>query len=219
MKTINYYIFRGVFLFGTTLLLQGCLSSRYSAGNIVPPAWAPPYDNVDKIHYYYLPDLAVYYDVWRKEYIYMQNGRWIFSSGLPPDYYNYDLRNTFVVLLDSRVDRPWRRNEFYQSHYPPDYKKQYANGNTRVVNENIRNRNSRTDRDYPQRNESTRQVNEQPRRQEQPRESSADRERTYGTGTESSGNSGERQENERPVRRIDQNNNTKSNPSSSGGRR
>ncbi|MGX5689518.1 hypothetical protein [Arcticibacter tournemirensis] len=63
------------------------------------PLWGPVgYDHVD---YYYLPDIESYYYVPTRKFIYLNNGRWIFSSGLPSAYRNYDLYNGYKVVINS----------------------------------------------------------------------------------------------------------------------
>ena len=84
-----------------------------------PPSWAPAY--AGQVHYYYLPDIEVYYDVWNHEYVYLDNGMWMFSPDLPPMYAGYDLYNGHVVVLDQRVYEPWRHHHLYLEHYPRYY--------------------------------------------------------------------------------------------------
>lgn len=62
------------------------------------PVWGPVgYDYVD---YYYLPDIEAYYYVPRHQFIYLSDGRWIFSSSLPVRYRNYDLYNGYKVVIN-----------------------------------------------------------------------------------------------------------------------
>jgi hypothetical protein len=102
------------------------------------PAWAPDYDNMGMVHYYYFPDWGMYYDVRTSEYVYMEEGNWLFSPQLPGMYSSYDLNNAYVIGLDYRVHEPWMHHTLYSSHYPPYYyKSYYANdnmGNTRITN-------------------------------------------------------------------------------------
>jgi hypothetical protein len=88
---------------------------------VSPPFWAPAYDNAAQVHYYYLPDLEIYYDVWTNEFVYLDGGHWIFSPFLPPMYTSYDLRSAPIVILDYRVHEPWSFHELYASHYPRYY--------------------------------------------------------------------------------------------------
>jgi len=64
------------------------------------PLWGPVgYDYVDN---YYLPDIECYYNVPRRQFIYMDNNRWIYSSSLPSRYRGYDLYNGYKVVVNSR---------------------------------------------------------------------------------------------------------------------
>jgi hypothetical protein len=89
--------------------------------NIVPPPWAPYYDNVNMVRYYYLPDIECYYDVWNREFVYLEDGNWMFGSTLPPDYSWYNLNTAFVVVLNQNVYEPWRHFHYYVAHYPRYY--------------------------------------------------------------------------------------------------
>jgi hypothetical protein len=63
------------------------------------PLWGPTgYDHVD---YYYLPDIESYYYVPRRQFIYLSNGSWVFSTGLPARYRSYDLYNGYKVVINS----------------------------------------------------------------------------------------------------------------------
>lgn len=64
------------------------------------PLWGPV--GYDHAEYYYLPDIECYYNVPRRQFVYMDGGRWIFSSSLPPRYRNYDLYSGYKVVVNSR---------------------------------------------------------------------------------------------------------------------
>jgi len=132
-KTKNIYI-SGIWLVGSLLfiaMLQSCIATYVPERTtttvvrreVVPPLWAPPYDNVEQVHYYYIPDIEVYYDVWNHEYVYLHDGSWVFTSSYPTYYNQYDINSAFVVVLDSKVAEPWRRHQTYVSHYPRYYYK------------------------------------------------------------------------------------------------
>jgi hypothetical protein len=89
--------------------------------SIMPPSWAPYYDNVSMVHYYYLPDIECYYDVWNHEFVYLEDGDWMFGATLPPDYSWFNLNSSFVVVLNQNVFEPWRHFHYYVSHYPRYY--------------------------------------------------------------------------------------------------
>jgi hypothetical protein len=85
----------------------------------VPPPWAPPYDNVSTVRYYYLPDYDMYYDVWDGTFWYLgPDGAWVSSEGPPPQYAGIDLSSAFVVLIDRDIDRPWMNERYYRENYP-----------------------------------------------------------------------------------------------------
>ncbi len=89
--------------------------------NVVPPPWAPYYENVNMIRYYYIPDIECYYDVWNHEFVYLEDGNWMFGATLPPIYSWLDLNTAFIVLLDYNVFEPWMHFHHYVSHYPRYY--------------------------------------------------------------------------------------------------
>lgn len=114
--------------------------------NIAPPAWAPYYDNVNMVRYYYFPDIECYYDVWNREFVYLEDGSWMFGAALPPSYSWFDLSSAFIVLLDYDVFEPWMHFHYYVSHYPRYYYRTYYRDNDRDINRPMRgfNENGRT---------------------------------------------------------------------------
>jgi hypothetical protein len=64
------------------------------------PLWGPVgYDYVDN---YYLPDIECYYNVPRRQFVYLDGGSWIFSAALPSRYRGYDLYSGYKVVVNSR---------------------------------------------------------------------------------------------------------------------
>lgn len=93
-------------IFITLLVAIGLISFRSSAQVSInvnirsQPLWGPVgYDYVD---YYYLPDVESYYYVSKRQFIYLNNGRWNFSVSLPSRYRGYDLYNGYKVVINSR---------------------------------------------------------------------------------------------------------------------
>lgn len=77
------------------------------------PAWGPVgYDRVD---YYYMPDIDVYYSVPQRQYIYLDDGRWKFVSKLPARYSNYNIYKGYKVVINE--PQPYRRAETYRVKY------------------------------------------------------------------------------------------------------
>lgn len=77
------------------------------------PAWGPT--GYDHVEYYYIPDIDVFYNVPRHQYVYMERGRWMFSSSLPFRYRSYDIYNGYKVVVNE--DRPYRNAEMYRTKY------------------------------------------------------------------------------------------------------
>lgn len=67
------------------------------------PLWGPT--GYDYAEYYYLPDIESYYYVPKRQFVYLDGGRWIFSTALPARYNNYDLYNGYKVVINR--DRPY----------------------------------------------------------------------------------------------------------------
>lgn len=106
--------------------------------NVVPPPWAPYYENVDRVHYYYIPDIECYYDVWNHEFVYLEDGSWMFGATLPSIYSWLDLNTAFIVLLDYNVFEPWMHFHYYVSHYPRYYYRTFYRDNDRDINRPMR---------------------------------------------------------------------------------
>ncbi len=104
------------------------------------PQWAPPY--YSGARYYYLPDLELYYDLSSREYIFLMDGRWNFSPYVPAMYRNYDLNNCFSIVMNVDVYKPWLHHQYYVSHYPRYYYRDYYDRSNipyvRAYNENLR---------------------------------------------------------------------------------
>lgn len=158
------------------VLLSGCSTPTVAQKvavsiNVNLPSWAPYYDNANLVRYYYFPDIECYYDVMNREFIYMEDGEWMFGRSLPPVYRWFDLDNCFIVALNSRVYEPWRHFNYYVSHYPryyyrTVYRDRYRDRNRplRGFNENERDvvYNRRSDREnnsFERRNEERREDN------------------------------------------------------------
>jgi hypothetical protein len=121
--------------------LIGCGTTSFTTGvHYTNPSWALPY--YSGVRYYYLPDIEAYYDLSDQDFVYLDNGQWLFSSTLPTIYSGYDLYNGFVIALNFNVFQPWMHHQYYVSHYPRYYYNNvYRNAemsNIRGFNENER---------------------------------------------------------------------------------
>lgn len=77
------------------------------------PVWGPV--GYDHVEYYYMPDIDAFYYVPNHQYIYLQRGRWIFSTSLPYQYRNFDLYSGYKVVINE--PRPYRNYEMYRTKY------------------------------------------------------------------------------------------------------
>jgi len=115
--------------------LNSCVTSAgITYQNYTPPAWAPPYDDVSAIHYYYFPDYGMYYDAWENQFWYSDNGIWASSAYLPPMYSNIDLNSAYIVLINKKYNTPWQHHDYYARNYPAH---SYDNYKNIVVNNRI----------------------------------------------------------------------------------
>ncbi|MBC7553721.1 MAG: hypothetical protein H7257_07055 [Taibaiella sp.] len=77
------------------------------------PAWGPVgYDYAEN---YYMPDIETYYIVERREYVYLDGGRWTTTRALPARYRAYDVYNGYKVVVNER--QPWMHHDKYRGAY------------------------------------------------------------------------------------------------------
>ena len=62
------------------------------------PQWGPV--GYDRAEYYYLPDVEAYYYIPRRQFIYLDAGRWMFAASLPSRYSGYDLYHGYKVVIN-----------------------------------------------------------------------------------------------------------------------
>jgi len=122
--------------------LTGCFTTSAISGGIQysNPDWAPEY--YPGVRYYYLPDIETYYDLSNQDFVYLDNGQWLFSNTLPSMYSGYNLYNGYEIALDIDVFQPWMHHHLYLSNYPRYYYHSVYNnseiGNIRGFNENVK---------------------------------------------------------------------------------
>jgi hypothetical protein len=100
-----------LFLWGTSATTYAQISVNFNIG--VQPVWGPT--GYDYVEYYYLPDIDCYYYVPMHRFYYLEGGRWIYRSSLPSRYGNYDLYNSYKVVVNERD--PWRNDNVYRQKY------------------------------------------------------------------------------------------------------
>ena len=133
MKSVKYFL-----LLAAVILAAAQFSSctaPYVSGTMqyTNPAWAPAY--AAGTRYYYLPDIETYYDLSSQDFVYLDNGQWQFSAGLPSMYNDYNLYSGFAVSLNNGVYQPWMHHHLYVSNYPRYY---YRNLYHDAAGENLR---------------------------------------------------------------------------------
>lgn len=100
------------------LLIGGLASAQKADAQVninlgLQPAWGPTgYQYVD---YYYMPDIETYYYVPSKQFIYLNNGKWVYSAGLPSRYRTYNLYNGYKVVVNE--PKPYLQHATYKVKY------------------------------------------------------------------------------------------------------
>lgn len=109
------------------LLFTGCNTYRqgtYDQQNSYEnPQWAPSY--YEGARYYYLPDIECYYDMYAREFIFLDHAQWIYSPHISSFYPDFNLNNSFVVVVNSNIYQPWMHHQYYVSHFPRYYYRDY----------------------------------------------------------------------------------------------
>ena len=107
------------------------------------PVWGPVgYDHVD---YYYMPDIDTYYNVPTRQYYYFDRGRWVSAYSLPPAYSNYDVYNSYKVVVNEPY--PYRNAEMYRTKYAG-----YKNRHDQVIIRNSHEEKYWQIKDHPEHN-------------------------------------------------------------------
>ena len=120
MKTINFY--KTVFIL---FILFSTSTEIYSQG---PPPWAKANGYRAKTRYVYLPEQNFYYDIQKRNYIYLSNNNWQVSVSLPSIFVGINLGNADQVELDFYGSNPYRYNEVHIVKYKKSKKsKEYKN--------------------------------------------------------------------------------------------
>ena len=126
MKKLQKWLAVSVMLLSMTIFngcntyRQGTYESQTSYEN---PQWGPSY--YDGTRYYYLPDIETYYDIYNREFIYLNRAQWIYSPYLPSIYPDFNLNNSFIVIVNSNMYQPWMHHQYYVSHFPRYYYRDY----------------------------------------------------------------------------------------------
>jgi hypothetical protein len=109
-------------IFIAALLLSGFVFQTANAqvnigvrANIgTQPVWGPV--GYDRVEYYYMPDIDLFYNVPRQQYVYQEDGRWRSNRSLPSQYSNYDFNSGYKVVINDDP-RPYRNVQNYRTRY------------------------------------------------------------------------------------------------------
>jgi hypothetical protein len=134
---IAAFMLSGFIFLGAKAQLR--ISVRANIG--VQPIWGPV--GYNHAEYYYLPDIDVFYHIPMHQYIFMQNGRWIFSTNLPRQYRDFDLYSSYKVVVNQR--NPYLNARYYRTQYS-SYKGRHDQG----VIRNSRERKYFENKSHPQ---------------------------------------------------------------------
>lgn len=77
------------------------------------PDWGPT--GYNHAEYYYFPDIDAYYYVPGHQYVYLQNNAWIRTTTLPARYRNFDVYNSYKVVLNQ--PEPWKNAASVRAKY------------------------------------------------------------------------------------------------------
>lgn len=104
---------RYLFVLIVTIFLTNISSAQININLSNQPVWGPT--GYDRVEYYYLPDIETYYSVPQHRYYFYNNGRWRYSSNIPSRYKNFDLYNSYKVVVNER--EPWHKHKDYKEKY------------------------------------------------------------------------------------------------------
>ena len=76
-----------------------------------PPRWAPAHGYQAKTRHVYFPAYNCYFDLQKNAYIYLDNGKWLFSVSLPLFLKGVDLKISKHIELDFYSDNPHLHNK------------------------------------------------------------------------------------------------------------
>jgi hypothetical protein len=112
MRTF-FILIAALFIIGISGTAQAQVNVGLRINVGTQPIWGPT--GYDHVEYYYLPDIEAYYNVPQARFYYFDGGRWIGRSRLPARYHDFDLYNSYKVVVNDRS--PYRRHATYRDQY------------------------------------------------------------------------------------------------------
>ena len=103
-------------------------NAPYVSRNNAPPPHAPAWGYRAQHRYLYYPDAYVYFDLEKKIYFYLREGRWYMSPSLP-SYYKVKLDR--VVTIEAATDKPYIYFDKHRKKYPSKKWKVHKHGHNK----------------------------------------------------------------------------------------
>jgi len=107
MRTYQFEL-RKVFFVLSLILFFIIPQDIFSQG---PPPWAPAHGYRSKTKHIYFPDQNFYYDVEKRVYLHLENGKWSVSVTIPSIFANINLGTARKVELEISGHTPYQYNE------------------------------------------------------------------------------------------------------------
>ena len=116
MKSIKKLLFILALVMGAAVQAQ--VSVNVNVGT--PPVWVAT--AAPTVRYYYLPDIATYYDVSSNQYVYLSKKKWKRSRALPAAYRSYNFGGPKIVVANYNGNAPFVNHAVYVKKYPRGYR-------------------------------------------------------------------------------------------------
>jgi hypothetical protein len=113
MRRLYVLILIAGILIAFTASVKAQLSFSIGVNISSQPIWGPT--GYDDVEYYYLPDIDAYYYVPKHLFYFQVGDRWTSSSHLPSRYHDYDLYNSYKVVINE--DKPYMHDQDYREKY------------------------------------------------------------------------------------------------------
>lgn len=111
MKTLKLIPLLFVFMVIQKTDAQVSLNVSFNIGS--QPAWGPV--GYDYVEFYYLPDIEAYYWVPSRQFVYISNGRWVFTNYLPARHRGYNLYTGYKVVINE--PKAWKQYHNHRVRY------------------------------------------------------------------------------------------------------
>jgi hypothetical protein len=106
-STMKLTLKSSLLLWLSLLLYSGATQAQVRVNvNVGPPAWGPAVG--PGVEYYYIPEIDGYYDLYTRQYVYLDPySYWVSTPYLPTYYASYDPRFFHPVVINYVGRQPW----------------------------------------------------------------------------------------------------------------